>query len=140
MDSTAAIESILEHHGVKGMRWGVRREKSSSVTVSDKRKRVKTRGGHGLPAHSDAVRARKIGQRGRSSGLKALSNEELNEFSKRLTLEQNVKRLQYQDAPLAKKFVLTLVGKTGQQQAQEVANQQASKAVGKLMARAAKGK
>ena len=140
MNTSEVVQTVLAHHGVKGMRWGVRRERSSSVTVSDKRKKVTTKGGHGLPAHSDAVRARTIGQRGRSSGLKALSNEELQEFSKRLTLEQNVRRLQYQDAPLAKKFVLTLVGKTGQQQAQEVANQQASKAVAKLMAKAAKGK
>lgn len=140
MGTSEVVQAVLAHHGVKGMRWGVRRERSSSVTVSDKRKKIKTRGGHGLPAHSDAVRARTIGQRGRASGLKALSNEDLQDFSKRLTLEQNVRRLQYQDAPLAKKFVLTLVGKTGQQQAQDVANQQASKAVAKLLAKAAKGK
>lgn len=140
MSANDVVDNLLAHYGVKGMRWGVRRQRSSSVTVSDKRKKLKTRGGSGLPAHSDAVRARTIGQRGRSSGLKSLSNDELNEFSRRLSLEQNVRRLQYQDAPLAKKFVLTLVGKTGQQQAQDVANQQASKAVAKLMAKAVKGK
>lgn len=134
------VETILAHHGVKGMRWGVRRERSSSVTVSDKRKKLRTSGGHGLPAHSDAIRARTIGQRGRSSGVKSLSNEELSEYAKRLNLEQNVKRLQYNDASPPKKFVLTVLGKTGQQQAQEVANQQATKAVAKLMAKAAKGK
>ena len=101
-----------------------------------KRKKIKTSGGHGLPAHSDAVRARTIGQRGRASGVKSLSNEELADYAKRLNLEQNVKRLQYNDASPPKKFVLTLVGKTGQQQAHEVANQQASKAVAKLMAKA----
>ena len=140
MSTSEVVENVLKHYGVKGMRWGVRRERSSSVTVSDKKKRIKTKGGHGLPAHSDAVRARTIGQRGRSSGVKALSNDELNEYARRLQLEQNVKRLQYQDANLAKKFVLTVVGKTGQQQAQDVANQQASKAVARLMAKAAKGK
>ena len=140
MSTSDVVQAVLAHHGVKGMRWGVRRERSSSVIVSDKRKKIKTSGGHGLPAHSDAVRARTIGQRGRASGVKSLSNEELADYAKRLNLEQNVKRLQYNDASPPKKFVLTLVGKTGQQQAHEVANQQASKAVAKLMAKAAKGK
>ena len=136
MDSAEVVTDILSHHGVKGMRWGVRRRASvgpQEIVVSDRRKKLKTSGGRGFPAHSDAVRARTVGQKGRASGLKALSNEELNDYAKRLNLEQNVKRLQYNDAPLAKKFALTVVGRTGQQQAQEVANQAASQQVAKLM-------
>jgi hypothetical protein len=138
MSASEVVDNLLVHYGVKGMRWGVRRQRSAAVTVSDRRKKIKTKGGHGLPAHTDAVTARVIGQKAKGSGLKALSNDELSEFQKRLNLEQNVRRLQYNDAPVAKKFALTLVGKTGQQQAQEVANQQASKQVAKLMTRIAK--
>jgi hypothetical protein len=139
--TTEVVPNLLAHYGVKGMRWGVRRRASvgpQEIVVSDRRKKLKTSGGRGFPAHSDAVRARTVGQKGRASGIKSLSNEELSEYAKRLNLEQNVKRLQYNDAPIAKKFALTLVGRTGQQQAQEVANQAASKQVAKLMARAAK--
>ena len=112
MSSTRnVVDDILTHHGVKGMKWGVRRERSSSVTVSDKRKKIKTSGGSGHPAHPDAVRARTFGQVGKKSGLKALSNQELQTYASRLQLEQNVKRLNYNDMSRGKKFVANLTGK-----------------------------
>jgi hypothetical protein len=139
MFTVEALDNLLAHHGVKGMKWGVRRSRgSTAVVVTDKRKRVKTSGGRGLPAHPDAVPARVIGQKARKSGLKALSDDELQAYAKRMNLEQNVQRLQYQNAPAARKFALSLVGKTGQQQAESVANQVATKQVTKLMKKMAK--
>ena len=90
MDTSEVIEVILAHHGVKGMRWGVRRKATvgpQEVIVSDKRRKLRLTGGKGHPAHSDAVRARTIGQVGKKSGLKALSDQELQEYNKRLQLE-----------------------------------------------------
>ena len=127
------VEDILAHHGVKGMKWGVRRSGPTAVSVSDRRKSVKTRGGKGLPAHPDAIPARVIGQKVKKSGLKALSDDELQAYAKRMNLEQNVQRLQYHNAPAAKKFALGLVGKTGQQQASDVSNKVATAQVAKLM-------
>jgi hypothetical protein len=137
MFGSDVVADILAHHGVKGMRWGVRRDRSSAVTVSDKGKRLKTKGGHGRPAHTDAVRVRTIGQVGRKSGFKALSNEELQAFNQRLNLEQQAKRLHYNDQSPPKKFILTLLGQTGKQQASEAANTIAAKHVKKLIAAAA---
>jgi hypothetical protein len=137
MSSSEVVQDILAHHGVKGMRWGVRRSRSSSVTVSEKGKRIKTSGGHGRPAHPDAVRVRTIGQVGKKSGLKALSNEELQAYNQRLNLEQQTKRLSYNDKSPPKKFILTLLGQTGKQQANEAANTVASAQVKKLLAKAA---
>src|SRR4051812_6435744 len=111
------VDDILEHHGVKGMRWGIRKDRSSNVTVSAKGKKLKTSGGHDLPAHSDAVRSRTIGQKGKASGTKALSDEELQAYTKRLNLEQSFKRAQYADKNPAAKFVATLLGQTGKTQA-----------------------
>lgn len=115
MSAAEIVEGILAHHGVKGQKWGVRRAraKSSSVTVTDKKKKIKTTGGVGRPAHSDAVRARTIGQVGKKSGLKALSNEELRAYNERLNLEQNAKRLRHQDSHAAKRFIRTIAGKKG---------------------------
>lgn len=43
MFSSEVVQDILAHHGVKGMRWGVRRSRSSSVTVSEKERRSRLR-------------------------------------------------------------------------------------------------
>lgn len=121
MKHTDSVEDILEHVGVKGMKWGIRKSESA-VTVSDRRKKLKTSGGAGRPAHPDAVRARTLGQVGKKSGLKALSNEQLQSYSHRLQLEQNVKRLNYNEMNPGKKFVATILGRSGNSLASEAVN------------------
>lgn len=112
-----SVKNFLEHFGKKGMRWGVRNNSRSSgpqsVTVIDKRKKLKTTGGKGFPSHSDAISSRKIGQIAKKSGTRAVSNAELKAYNERLNLEQNFKRLQYQDSSVGKKFVMTVLRKKG---------------------------
>lgn len=117
------VQNIIEHHGTKGMKWGVRnapsqvsghiqesraRARSSEVTVSDKRKKLKTTGGAGHVGHPDAVKARTSGQIAKKSGVKALSNADLRAFNERLNLEQNYHRLTFEEASPGKKFVTSL--------------------------------
>lgn len=150
MADTQTVEDILAHVGVKGMKWGVRknrvgdavlsrglgitttgsRERSSTVTVRDKRKKLKTSGGYGRSAHPDAIGARTLGQIGKKSGLKSLSNQELQTYANRLQLEQNVKRLNYNEQSAPKRFVSSLLGRQGSQLANEGVNK-GTKEVGK---------
>lgn len=90
---------FISHYGVKGMRWGVRKERAVSTTVRTdqgvfrRRTRVATKGGFGAEAHTDAVVAAVQKQKLKKSGTDALSTQELRELSTRLQLEQQVQVL-----------------------------------------------
>jgi hypothetical protein len=138
MNAAEAVSNILAHHGVKGMKWGVRRKATvgpQEVIISDKRKKLKAKGGKDFPASSEAIRAKKIGQVGKKSGLKALSNEELQAYSNRMNLEQGVKRLEYNEASAPVRFVKGLMGDVGKRQATNLANDVAANQVKKHLAK-----
>lgn len=140
METPNIVQTLLKHHGVKGQKWGVRRKATvgaGEVVVRDSRKKLKATGGKGFPTHSDAIRTKVIGQVRKKSGVKALSNSQIEEFNKRVNLEQNMKRLNFQQSSAGKKFALTLLGQTGKSAAQSVATQASTKLVKKAVFSAA---
>ena len=139
MYASEVVKNILKHHGVKGQKWGVRRKATvgaQEVVVRDSRKKLKTSGGKGHPATSEAIRVSKIGQVGKKSGLKALTNDELQAYQKRVQLEENVKRLQFAQKNPGQKFVATILGQTGKTTVQNAANEVASQQVKKGLIKA----
>lgn len=76
-DSMLQSDSSLSHHGVKGMKWGIRKSESGGSSSSSK---------PGPSADSQAASAAK--SKINAGGVKALSNEELQSLVSRMNLER----------------------------------------------------
>jgi hypothetical protein len=112
---------VMEHYGVKGMHWGVRRKRTDSG-----------------PTSSDAAAARVHQSTVKKSGTKALSNKELQELVTRMNLEQQYSSLHQKskkENPAAK-FAKELLIQVGKEQAGKLAREQLAKQIGKGIAAA----
>lgn len=88
-------EVVIRHYGVKGMRWGVRKERTPTDVVVKQTpgKHVKTAGGKNQPASEDAVKVAKLRQTAKKSTTDALSTQELQLLVSRMNLEQQYSNL-----------------------------------------------
>jgi hypothetical protein len=111
------IDDYLKHFGVKGMRWGVRREADVTTSVRldqgvrRRRTKIVAKGGESHPAHTDAIKAAVQKRKLKKSGTDALSTDELRSLSNRLQLETQVQVLA---SPKGKKFVQRQIEQEGQ--------------------------
>jgi hypothetical protein len=81
MTTTETVDDVLEHFGVKGMRWGVRRFSSGRL------------GGTKHEPSEDFQKVTDAKKKIRTSGTKALSNQELKLVVERMNLEQQFSNL-----------------------------------------------
>lgn len=95
------VDDILAHYGVKGMKWGVRKDrKSSSGPGPIARRRAKLaenkaqkQADRALPASEDAVKAKEARRKARNASTDVLSNQELQHLVNRLNLEKRFAEL-----------------------------------------------
>lgn len=121
MTPEEVVSDTIEHYGVKGMRWGVRRGKTSGPSPG---------------ASEDSRRAydarAKVGKKGNTDKL---SNSELRALVDRMNLERQFSTLSSQSKQKspAKKFVSDVLVNVGKQQVQQVVSREATKQVAKLL-------
>jgi hypothetical protein len=75
-------DDILEHFGVKGMRWGVHRSRSAQAAERE--------AGIRSTSSSDAARAHNAEVKAKTTGIHSLSNEELQHLVTRMNLEKQI--------------------------------------------------
>jgi hypothetical protein len=127
------VKRFLSHYGVKGMRWGVTKNSPSAVSVSaTPGRKVKTAGGTGQQASSDAVNAAVSRQKAKKSTTDALSNKELQDLVNRMNLEQQYDRLRKKSVgEQALKFISSTLLGIGKDQASKYARDQVAEALRK---------
>lgn len=144
------VNDILAHYGVPGMKWGVRKDRSSSdssksddkkkrkeIVVKQKPgKRAKAKGGEKETASDDAIKAAVARRRAKISTVDALSNQELQHLVNRMNLEQQYSKLasQTQTRSVGRKFVTETIRDVGKSQVTGVANKYAAAKIGALLA------
>ena len=107
--------SELEHFGVKGMRWGVRRKSG--------------------PPSGDAKTADKLSQKVKAGGTKTLTNKQLKQYVERMRLEKQYKELAPESTRRkVGKFVGDLMLTTGKAEVGKLVANQAGKQIAKILA------
>jgi hypothetical protein len=88
-------KEFISHHGVLGMKWGHREQRSATpvtaTSSSGRKASISTGGGKNHPAHDDAIKAAVVKQKIKSSGHAAVSNQELRDLISRSQLEEQSK-------------------------------------------------
>lgn len=118
----AAAQRVLQHYGVKGMRWGIRKRPVGPspvvVKIDTKAKKgqtISTSGGHQQAPSDDAVSAAIARRKAQSSGTNSLDNNELQALVKRMNLEQQYAKL---NPPAPKGFIRSFVEAKAKETAQ----------------------
>ena len=107
----------LQHHGVKGMKWGVRRyqNKNGTLTAAGK-KRAKS---------EDHLRAKEL----KKKKLSQLSNAELKELNNRMNLESQYKNLKRNNVSAGRKFVQGVLYEVAKNTASDYARKYAKEGI-----------
>lgn len=113
----SAVEEVLAHFGVKGMKWGTRGGKATKQAPS-----------------RDSTQATMLRARAKTSKVKSLSNVELQQVITRMNLEQQFKRLSVNEKPAVQRWIASTLLEVGKREVQVAAGKKLAAAVAKKAA------
>ena len=127
-----AINEVLAHFGVRGMRWGVRKDRTTRVKVGETLRTIT------VPHHTstDAMKAHNASVLIKKHGLKALTNQELKDLNYRINLEQNFRKMVPKETGRIKRGRDTMekmIWQAGEQQLQPYINKYAGMGLAKAL-------
>lgn len=106
-------EDWLEHYGVKGMKWGVRRSKAALAKAAAKRKEARD---PSTPEGAERLR-RKVA----ADTRRTISDADLDKLVSRLEKEKKLKSLVEEDLSAGKAATKVILSDTGKQVMKQVA-------------------
>ena len=113
------LEDYLAHWGVKGMRWGVRKARSSRTSLSSKVRNGVDRRIH--PRETRQARAvRRNREYLRKLPVKYLTNEELKSRLSRAKMEKELRDIEHENSQKARKLVQDVAQKEGSKLVSEI--------------------
>lgn len=99
------VENVLEHFGVKGMKWGVIRDQKF---LDEARLRSKDTFKKGVDDHSDKAKIREFRKQADKSGVRVLGDKDLKALVARTKLENEYHKLRQEEREASRAFVKAL--------------------------------
>lgn len=125
------MNNNLQHHGIKGQKWGVRRfqNKDGSLTaVGRKRQRQNDDG----PVHEDHSKSHN------AKSVKSMSDKELRDRINRLNMERQYAQLTATEKSMGRKIVSEVLLNVGKELAKEYLKNYAKKGIEEALKRRVK--
>ena len=125
------MNNNLQHHGIKGQKWGIRRfqNKDGSLTPAGRKRQKQDNG----PIHEDYSKSHD------SKSVKSMSDKELRDRINRLNMERQYAQLTATEKSIGRKIVSEVLLNVGKELAKEYLKNYAKKGIEEALKRRVKG-